>query len=204
MKLACQIDPKQIEALKASLREKASRLPREIATAINATAKQVRAEVARAIAPELNSKIKIKTIKKVLRSKSPATKENLVAVLQLGKGYPFPLRFFSPRQTKKGVNVRLGRVKGKDGKTFYPGTFISNRYGGNVYQRTSAARGPLVQIKGPSPGDFFAQTGSHQLAWKIARRQLPINVQRRIRFLLLQTSGGLRGNPSGRTGKGNQ
>jgi hypothetical protein len=202
--IACTIDPKQIKALKDSLQSKASRLSREIATAINATAKDVRIEVARAIRPEINSKVKIATIKKVIRSKSKATKDQLIAIVQLNKGYPFPMRFFSPRQNKKGVNVKFGRVKGKDGKTFFAGAFVANQWGGNVYKRVGKQRTPLIQLKGPSPGDFFEQAGIHQLAYKVARRQLPLQMERRIRFLMLQSSGGLRGNSSGRTGRGNQ
>ncbi len=202
--IACQIDPKQIQALKDSLKSKASRLPREIATAINATAKDVRIEVARALRKEMNPKTKISTIKKTIKAKSSATKDQLIAIVRLAKGHPFPMKFFSPRQTKKGVNVKFGRVKGKAGKTFFPHAFIVNRYGGNVYERTSKGRGPLKQLKGPSPGEFFEQAGIHQLAWKVARRQLPIQMQRRIRFLMLQSSGGLRGNSSGRKGRGNQ
>lgn len=202
--IACTIDPKQIQALKDALQSKSSRLPREIATAINATAKDVRIEVARAIRPEINSKVKIKTIKKVIKSKSTATKDQLIAIVRLNKGYPFPMRFFSPKQNAKGVNVKFGRAKGKAGKTFFPGAFVANQWGGNVYQRVGKQRVPLIQLKGPSPGDFFAAAGVDKLAWSVARRQLPIQMQRRIRFLMLQSSGGLRGNSSGRTGRGNQ
>ena len=54
--IACAIDPKQIQALKDSLGAKASRLSREIATAINATAKDVRSVVSRERADELPAK----------------------------------------------------------------------------------------------------------------------------------------------------
>ena len=206
--ITCTIDPKQIQALKEALKAKASRLPREIATAINATAKDVRIVVAREMRKELNPKVKIATIKKVIKSKSSATKDQLIAVIRLSKGHPFPMRFFSPRQSKQGVNVQFGRVKGKEGKTFFPHAFVINRWGGNVFERISkgkgSGRGPMKQLFGPSPGDIFNQRGITQLAWSVARRQLPIQMQRRIRFLMLQSSGDLRGNSSGRKGRGNQ
>lgn len=206
--IACQIDPKQIESLKAALKDKASRLPREIATAINKTAKDVRAVVAREMRKELPTKIKMATLKKVIKSKSNATKDQLVAVIRLSKGYPFPMRYFSPRQNKKGINARLGRVTGKEGKTFFPHAFVVNRWGGNVFERISkgqaSGRGPLKQLFGPSPGDIWNKTEIVHLAWQTARRQLPIQMQKRIRFLMLQSSGGLRGNSTGRKGRGNQ
>ena len=214
------IDPKQIEALRQSLKGKANRLPREIATAINKTAKDVRIVVAREMRKELPSKIKMSTLKKVIRSKSKATSDHLRATIQLNKGHPFPLRYFSPtavkgkKGTKKragtsgGVNVRLGRVKGKAGKTFLPNAFIVKQWGSNVFERINkgpgSGRGPLKQLFGPSPGDIWNQTGIVSLAWKTARQQLPLQIERRIRFLSLQSSGGLRGNSAGRKGRGNQ
>jgi len=206
--IAVGIDPKQIQQLKDALRDKSSRLPREMATAINKTAKDVRIVVAREMRKELPSKIKIATLKKVIKTKSSATKDQLVAVIRLAKGFPFPMRYFSPKQNKRGVNARLGRVKGKEGKTFFPHAFVIDRWGGNVFERINkgagSGRGPLKQLFGPSPGDIWNKTEIVHLAYQTARRQLPIQMQKRIRFLMLQTSGRLRGNSSGRTGRGNQ
>jgi len=217
--IAVGIDPKQIEALKDSLNDKANRLPREIATAINKTAKDVRIAVARELRKELPAKIKIATLKKVIRAKSNATKDQTYAIIRLAKGHPFPMKYFSPKEvkgkkgTKKraatsgGVNVRFGRTKGKEGKTFFPHAFVINRWGGNVFERITrgegSKRGPLKQLFGPAPGDLF-NAGITHLAWKVARKQLPLQMEKRIRFLMLQTSGGLRGNSEGRKGRGNQ
>jgi hypothetical protein len=183
-----------LNRLKDSLNGTASSLPREVATAINATSKKVRTEAARELKKELN--VPVKVLKKAIKGKSKASAKDLRAVVGLIKGHPIPLRYFKPRKTKRGVTAKLNpKIKGKAGKTVYPHAFIVAAYSGKVYQRAGKERGPLTgqQLFGPSPGDAFEQAGIAAMAEKLARDELPKQIERRIRFLLLKQSGGLRG-----------
>ncbi len=61
------------------------------------------------------------------------------------KGARLPLKYYTPRQTKKGVTVRIyGR------RRLERSAFIIRRFDGNVYRRTSKARFPIVKLTGPA------------------------------------------------------
>ena len=191
----------QLDAIRQSLGDKASRLPREVATAINATAKKVRFEASKALKQEL--KVPVKVLKKAIKTKSNATKDQLQAIIRLWKGYPIPLKYFGAKQQKRGgVTYRIN--PGHKVKSILRDAFIVKQYGGNVYRRVGANRWPIKQVYGPSPGEAFEAAGIGALAAKVAASELPKQLQRRIRFLMRQTSGDLRGNSAGRKGKGNQ
>ena len=188
-----------LKQLEKSLNGLASQLPRELATAINATAKKTRTEAARELKKELN--VPVKLLKKAIKGKSKASAKDLRAVVGLIKGYPIPLRYFKPSKTKSGIAAKINpKIKGKAGRTVYPNAFAIARYNGRVYQRAGKERGPLAgqQVYGPSPGDAFEAAGIGPLAAKVAAEELPKQLTRRIRFLLLKQSGGLRGNQPNR------
>ena len=183
------IDPKQIEQIKGALGDLERRAPREIATALNATSKKVRIVSARALKKELNCPVKV--LKKAIRQKGKANHENLTAVVGLFRGYPIPLKYFKPTQLKRGVTYKTRT--GAKGKSVLRDAFIAPQYGGRVYRRKGKARGPLQQVYGPSPGDAFEKSGIEQLATKTAQEELPKEMDRRIRFLLLKASGTIKG-----------
>lgn len=183
------IDPKQVEQTRAALGSLERRAPREVATALNATAKKVRIVAARALKKELNCPVKV--LKKAIRNKSKANHETLTAVVGLFRGYPIPLKYFKPTQLKRGVTYKTNpKLKGK---SVLRDAFIAKQYGGRVYRRRGKARGPLQQVYGPSPGDAFEQAGIEQLATKTAQEELPKEMDRRIRFLLLKAAGTIKG-----------
>jgi hypothetical protein len=68
--LKVSVDQASLKRLQDALKDKASRLPRELATAINATAKKVRIEASRLLRKELNVPSKI--LKKAIKTKSKA------------------------------------------------------------------------------------------------------------------------------------
>ena len=185
----------QLDAIRQSLGDKASRLPREVATAINATAKKVRFEASKELKKEL--KVPVKVLKKAIKTKSNATKDQLQAIIRLWKGYPIPLKYFGAKQQKRGgVTYRIN--PGHKVKSILRDAFVVKQYGGNVYRRVGEKRWPIKQVYGPSPGDAFEAAGIGPLAAKVAAEELPKQLTRRIRFLLLKQSGGLRGNQPSR------
>jgi hypothetical protein len=194
------IDPKQINRIREALLDKASRLPREVATAVNATAKKVRFEASKELRKALAVPVKI--LKKSIQTKSSASKDHLRAIVRLWKGHPIPLKYFKPRQVKgRKATKKRGAVEGGvtykinpafGARSILRGAFIM-RPSGHVAQRIGKERFPVLFMHGPSPGESFDKLGITMLAWKVARQELPKQMERRVRFLLLKNSGGLRG-----------
>lgn len=182
--------------LKKSFVDTAAGMSTAIAIGVNSTAKKARNESAKAIKKELGSKVPLKVIKSAVRAKAVASKSHLAAIVALEKGYPISLRYFNPRWSKKqGVSVQMDRkVKGKAGRTSLPKAFLSKRLGGKVFERAGKSRLPIKEQFGPRPGEFMEAAGVKTMAVALIRKELPKRIQRRIRFLLLRQSGGLRGN----------
>jgi len=182
------ISQASVEAVKKALGDLSHRYPREIATAINATAKQVRIQASRKLKTGMN--LPSKLLKKAIYSKS-ANPESLRAVIGLYRGHPFPLKYFKAKQIKRGVTYKINPTL--KGKSVLRDAFIVRQYGGNVYLRSGTARGPLIKQHGPAPGEAFERLGIAALAVAVATEELPKQINRRIRFLNLKASGGLRG-----------
>ena len=200
--ITVKVNPSQINRIAAELKDKSKRLPREIATAINQTSKKVRSVAAKALKKELN--VPARVLKKAIRTKQ-AKKDNLVAVVGLFAGYPIPLKYFKPRQIKGGK--RGGGVTFKidpkySARSVIRGAFIMQP-SGHVAERVGKDRYPIRFAHGPAPGSAFEKAGIRVLAEKTAAQELPKQMERRIRFLKLQTAGGLRGSGT-RKGRGNQ
>lgn len=187
--LNVKIDASQIVELQRALAGTKRKLDREIATAINATAKKVRTEAARELKKEMAVPVAI--LKKVVRNKSKATKDRLSAKIGLFRGYPIPLKYYKATQTKKGVTYKINpKVKRK---SILRDAFIAKQYGGNVYKRVGPARGPLQQQYGPAPGDFFDGINLVRKSRDLAEQELKKQMTRRIRFVLMEAAGELRG-----------
>lgn len=181
-----QVSAKQIKQLELAIRGVRTKLDREIATALNATAKKVTTQVSRALRTEINVKAKI--LKKIVRSKKKASKNSKTAVIHVWEGHPIPLKHFGARQTKKmGVTWRTS--KSDKNRRRNRSAFMPPQYGGHVYERISGERGPLRRLHGPSPGQFFEQTKVRQVAIKTAKIELPKQMDRRIKLMLLRASG---------------
>jgi hypothetical protein len=71
--------------------------------------------------------------------------------------------------------------------------FIVTAFGSRVYRRKGKARGPIEQVYGPSPGTVFEKAGVIKAAEKIAREELPKQIDERIRVWNLRLEGKLRG-----------
>ena len=183
------------DAVKKKLAYIIDDMPTAVAIGVNSTAKKARNESAKAIKKAMGPKVPLKVVRSAVRAKAVASKSHLAAIVALEKGYPISLRYFNPKWNKKrGVSVQLDRfVKGKAGRTFLPNAFIVARLGGKVFERSGKSRLPLKEQFGPSPGQFIKNAYVKELAVNVVRTELKKRIQRRIRFLLLKQSGGLRG-----------
>lgn len=183
------INKGQIDRLKQALEGTSRKLEREIKTAVNATSKKVALEAARDLSKEMP--LKIGTLKKIVRQKAKATNERPRAVIGIGRGYPVPLKYFKAKQIKRGVTYKLSK-KAKS-KSVLRDAFVVRRFGNNVYKRAGTSRGPLVQQYGPAPGEYFEGLRIIERSLERARAELEKQMDRRIRFVLLEKTGQLRG-----------
>lgn len=180
-----------IERLKASLGDKAKKLPQEVAIAVNATAKFVNKQMAKDIQQELATSQKV--IGKTIRQTRRATKAELKAMVRLEKTTRIPLKDFGARQTKKGVSYKVSKTKGRG---FVPGGFQGPKPGamkaswrGNAFKRVGKARLPIVKLKGPSPWGVFVKRGMTADILKRADAELEKQVERRVRYNVLKSQG---------------
>lgn len=171
-----------------------------IAIGVNSTSKKARKESVKSLKKAMNVTLPPKVFKSAVRAKGVASKSHLSAIIALERGYPISLRYFNPTQTKKaGTSVRMNNnVKGKAGRKFLPTAFVVKRLGSKVFERKTRGKGskrlPIIEQFGPNAGDFMEAAGVKEMAVALIRKELPKRIQRRIRFLLLKQSGGLRGN----------
>lgn len=166
---------------------------KEIAVVINETAKQVKIPASRELGKILP--VPSKTLKKTIGQSRKANDRRLEAVVILRDGYEFPLRFFKPKQMTGGIQVQKDkRIKGKAGKSFLPSAFIVKEFGSNVFLRTTTKRSPIKkQFSGVTPGQAFKDANIAALVAKVARKQLPKQLNERIRYLLVKARGQLKG-----------
>lgn len=178
-------DPRYLKRVEDALGSLSRRAPREIATAINATAKKVRTEAARALRKELAVPVRI--LKKVIRTKSSANKNKLYAVVGLWKGHPIPLKYFGAKQVKGGkrgggVTYRVSPQAGT--RSVVRGAFILQP-SGHAFRRQGQDRYPIRLVHGPAPGDAFVTAGVEALAIRVANTELPKQIERRIKAIQL-------------------
>jgi len=185
MSIAVSVDISGVEELRRAIVGVKTNLNREIAAAVNATAKKVRTQAARALKKELTAPVKV--LKSVVKAKSKATKQKPVAVVRLSEGYPIPLKYFAAKKIKAGVTYKIKPNQGR--RSILRKGFIIDKYGGNVMERTSDPRYPIKTKYGPSPGQAMKDAGIAALAESVARRELPIQMQRRIKLAILRAQG---------------
>lgn len=178
------IDQSQLARLEKALGAKAHRLPREVQTAINATARKVASETAKDLSKIMP--LKQKTLKKIVKQKAKATANKLSATVGIGQGYPIPLRMHKPTQLKRGVTVQLRKGQGR---SVIRDAFIARQFGGHVYQRTTKQRLPIKKMFGPRPGSYYSELGTEAKAKAVAEKELPKQIERRIRFITLKAAG---------------
>jgi hypothetical protein len=181
--IGIRVDNAKLNSLAATMREAGRSIGREVAIAINGTAKKCSVVSSRALASELKVPSRIR--KKAVRPGVKADAKTLSTTITLAQGHPIPLKYFlgkvNPKLTKK---QRTAVGKG----------FIVTRYKGHVFKRATNKRGPLVRQDGPAPGEAFEKAGIAKVTVDTATTELPKQVERRIRFWELKLAGKLRGN----------
>lgn len=188
---------RQIKQLSALLKGKASRLKREVAIAVNATARKAESNIAKQIGKELATAQKNikKTVKIVSKANVNSESVRPTATVRQMKTGKVPLRDFSARQSKRGVSYKISKTTGR--KTVIgafqgpkPGA-IKSSWKGRVFKRSGKARLPIVQLFGPSPWGVFAKKKLKKAIVSDSKVELTLQLNRRIRFLKLKNSGAI-------------
>jgi len=177
-----------VKELQRVLADQADRLPREMATAINATAKATQRQMAKEVTKELS--VPQKVVASTLSQSRKASRSELKAAVRLSKTKRISLKEFGARQTKAGVSAKISKSKGR---TTVPGGFQGPKVGamlarwrGNAFKRLAKTRLPIVKLQGPSPWGVFVKTGATKASVEFAQQELEKQVQRRIRAVMVR------------------
>ena len=182
---------KQLAELRKQLNDNTKLIKREAATAINATAQMAKRVTNKQIRDELAT-TKAAVDKAVTISRR-ANAGQLGATVRLKKEGRLSLRFFGPKQNKRGVSYKISK---KQGRQFVAGAFQGPRPGamkvswrGNAFVRVGKSRLPIVKLKGPSPWGVIAKKKLEGPTAKQIEQELAKQLDRRIRLLLLRAEG---------------
>ena len=184
------IDKSSIAGIRKVLNDLGANINKELAVAVNKTTRQVSTAAARKLKAVIP--VPVKVLKKVISAREKATARDPRTTVSMYGGRPIPLKYFGAKPKKKG-GVSYRKTGPDKGRGHLPHAFIPKQmYRGNVYQRQGKPRGPLVQMKGPSPGEFMDQ-GIWDAAYNAATKNLPLQIQARISYLTKKAKNQLRG-----------
>lgn len=187
--ITASIDKTSLKAVSKVMEDLGFNAAKEIKVALGNTAKKVKTASARKLKTELYAPTKVLK-KAIVVDKKPLANDQLAVVVVMIAGYKIPLKYFGARQTKAGVAYKATSTD--QGRL--PSAFQIAKYDKRVYQRVGKQRGPLVQQKGPAPGEVYQSSGVVTVALNVAQEELPKQITERVRFLTLKAQGKLKGN----------
>lgn len=193
------LDKASLESATQALLSIRANLPKEVATAINETAKSGVGKVAEKIFKRIN--IKLSDIKKRVKVFPKANTQSLVAGVNLSKSDRIPLKYFGARQVAEGVAYKIERTGGRKvvPSAFGPDGFLGGRgargragiarLGFNAFRREGKPRLPIVKLHGPSPWGVFVKAGLTEPTAGELRLEATKKLNDRVRFLTLKAQG---------------
>ena len=197
------IDSTQFDKLSLAVAAAGKNLRKEMAAAINATAKDAERKMARDIGAEIN--MKIGDIKKNIRSPRKATEINPQGSVSLWWSEREGLEHFKAKHINSGVSYQISK---KGGRVTVSGAFMGPKPGmlapklyGGVYKRVGAQRkltkgrrqgkmGQLiVRLFGVSPAGVFMKKNMDQTLPFYLTDYLKHQMERRINLNVLRANG---------------
>lgn len=149
--ISIKVDASGVLKAATYLQKVGDRIPSAVSRAMNHTGAKARTQAARAISDEIG--LGVRNVQRYLKTHKATTKDLSYAIV--AKGTAVPMRMFKPKQDEAGVSVQIGR----QGRYTLPHTFIVTnkfgftRFGETVFERTSKAHLPIVEVRGPSVVD---------------------------------------------------
>jgi hypothetical protein len=95
-------------------------------------------------------------------------------------GRPIPLADFDARQTRRGVSARPWGQR-----RVFPGTFIVEKLGGQVFRRASRERLPIVKLWGPSMPRELLRDQVPKVFFDEVRAKVPVRLKHELRRILI-------------------
>jgi hypothetical protein len=189
--IGIEIDAKQLKRLREATGRAKKNFSKELAAAINETAKDVRLKISRDISSEIT--MPVKDIKSRISTKQKATAQTPIAVASLGWKKREGLQYFKARQTKAGVTYRISK-KAKRGLVLgafmgpSPGVLATKLYGG-VFKRVGKSRLPIMKLRAVSAAGTFVKNKHNKVMPGFIRQKLTHQMERRINKNVLQAEG---------------
>lgn len=120
-----------------------------------------------------------KPTKKKKKSATPGTPAVKQKPKRLYKGVQYQIK-------RGGIIRRLNGTVEQENVDVY---FMLPSRKHHVFRRAGKTATPIVKINGPAPGDYYDKIQAIPTAKKIASEELPIEIKRRIRAILLEKKG---------------
>jgi len=189
--IGIEVNAKQLTALRKACGEAKKTFAKELAAAINATAKDVRLKISRDIGSEIT--MPAKDIKDRISTKDKATAQTPIAVVSLGWKKREGLQYFKARQTKTGVTYKISKKAGRGvvlgafmGPS--PGTFAPKLYGG-VFKRVGKERLPIAKLRAVSAAGAFVKNKHDAVMPGFIQQKMLAQMERRINLNVLRANG---------------
>jgi hypothetical protein len=186
-----EVDVLSMQAVKKVLSDLGENISKQMSIAVNKTTVQARTAAARKMKESIP--VPVKVLKKTISKWPNATDKRPSSGLFLFGGYPFPLKYFKPKQRAGGVSYQPGNADKSHG--YRPHSFLVKKYDGRVFMRKVRGKGskrsPIEQQFGMSPASAIPAVA--KAATEVAKNNLPKQINERIRFLTLKAKGQLKG-----------
>ncbi len=186
-----EFNKSQVEALKDAVGRAKKSMPKELAQAINATAKKTRLEMGRNIRKTVA--IPKDEVEKPLKITATASALSLQAVVSLKETPRLGLRHFGARQDKRGVSYKISKASGRqrvNGAFQGPKPGVQRiKWKGNAFKRVGPGRLPIVQLKGVSAYGAYKKNDMQGPQVKTIQEELAKQMDRRIKLNALRANG---------------
>jgi hypothetical protein len=184
------VDKEKIRKLSSLLENNAKKIKRELAVAVNETAKMTKSKIAKLIAIEVN--LTQREIKKgIIGKRATAAMPQTEVILK--KGFRYSIKHFKPEQKDGGVKVKV-RKSGKS--ILIPHAFMgpkpgvsSVRFKGHAFKRLGKKRLPIILLRGPSAYGAFTKNNHLAPTVKETKKRFAYEIDRRIRKIELELEG---------------
>jgi hypothetical protein len=188
--ISIEFNPKQLKELRVACGNAKKDFTKELAAAINQTAKNHRLRMGRNIRETVNLKKKEIESKITIRKATAVVPQARVFLLDTARE---GLQHFGARQTKVGVSYTISKKKGRGtvrgafmGPS--PGVLAPKLYGG-VFKRVGSSRLPIVKLYGVSPYGTYRKNDFESIDVAYSSDYLKQQMDRRINLNVLRANG---------------
>lgn len=179
-----------IQRLKAAAGDDLRNLRRQLKTAVRATARFTKSQMAKAVYDEINTTQKV--IKKTIKDEAIASETKPRAIITMSPTSRIPVKDFKAYQTAGRKATKRGpargggvsyKIKRRGNRELLAGGFIVNRYGGNVFKRYTPTRATGKPLQGPSPWGVFVKNKKQKPIAEETQRRLIEEIEKRTRAI---------------------